>query len=164
MVSDMKIFRRKRGQVVVELLLILPIFVLMVFFVLEYGNIAYHTLITNHASYEFARIGSLVGVKKPSGRPDRTTILQKIDHAKRKVFGQEADRILVTVKIENTGGDPMYKKHLHEDIIVTVTYPVKLIFPGTSFLLASEPRREGMRKIQSVARMPVEKTYLSSDD
>lgn len=159
----MKNFRRKRGQVVVELLLILPIFVLMVFFVLEYGNIAYHTLIMNHASYELARVGAMVGVKKPSGRPDRNIIMQSIDHAKRKVFGKEADRILVTVKIESTGADPMYKKHLHEDIIVTVTYPVKLIFPGTNFLLATDPKREGMRKIHSVARMPVEKAYLSSD-
>ena len=160
----MKIFRRKRGQVVVELLLILPVFMLMVFFVLEYGNIAYHTLIMNHASYEFARIGALVGVRKPSGRPDRTVITQKIDHAKRKVFGLEADRITVNVKIENTGREPMYKKHLHEDVVVTVTYPVKLIFPGTSFLLASDPKREGRRKIQSIARMPLEKAYLSSED
>lgn len=160
----MKNFRRKRGQVVVELLLILPIFVLMVFFVLEYGNIAYHTLIMNHASYEFARIGALTGVKKPSGRPDRTVMSQNIERAKRKVFGQDADRILVTIKIENTGRDPMYKKHLHEDVVITVTYPVKLMFPGTSFLLASNPKREGIRKIQAVARMPMEKAYLSSDN
>ena len=31
---------------------------LMIFFILEYGNIAYHTIIANHASYEFARIGA----------------------------------------------------------------------------------------------------------
>ena len=159
----MRLFRKKRGQVVVELLLILPIFMLLIFFVLEYGNISYHTLIMNHASYEFARIGSLVGVNKPSGKPNRTTIVQDIERAKRKVFGKEADRIQVNVKIENTGIDPMYKKHSHEDVVVTITYPVKLIFPGTSFLLATEPRKEGMRKIKSVARMPVEKTYLSSD-
>jgi len=159
----MKFFRKKRGQVVVELLLILPIFMFLVFFVLEYGNISYHTLIMNHASYEFARIGSMVGVNKPSGKPNRTTIVQDIDRAKHKVFGKEADRIQVDVKIENTGIDPMYKKHSHEDVIVTITYPVKLIFPGTSFILATEPRKEGMRKIKSTARMPIEKTYLSSD-
>lgn len=159
----MKIFRKKRGQVVVELLLILPIFMLLVFIVLEYGNIAYHTLIMNHASYEFARIGSLVGVNKPSGKPNRTTIMQSIDHAKRKVFGKEADRVLVNIKIENTGMDPMYRRHAHEDVVVTLTYPVRLIFPGTSFLFATQPKRDGMRKIKAVARMPVEKTYLSSD-
>ena len=162
--KSMKIFRKKRGQVVVELLLILPVFVLMIFFVLEYGNIAYHTLIMNHASYEFARIGALVGVKKPSGKPDRTVMAQKIDQAKRKVFGAEADRISVQVKLENTGRDPMYAAHSHEDIVVTITYPVKLIFPGTSFLLASQPKKEGKRKIQVMARMPVEKAYLSSDE
>ncbi len=159
----MTIFRRKRGQVTVELLLILPVFMLMVFFVLEYGNIAYHTLIMNHASYEFARIGALTGVKKPSGQPDRNVMAQKINQAKRKVFGREADRVSVAIKVENTGVEPMYPKHRHEDIVVTVTYPVKLLFPGTSFLLASKPKREGKRRIRVSARMPAEKAYLSSE-
>lgn len=144
-------------------MLILPVFMLMIFFVLEYGNIAYHTIIANHASYEFARIASLVAVKKPSGRPDRTVITQKINQAKQKVFGSKAGRIGVNVKVETTGTDPMYKRHRHEDVIITVTYPVHLIFPGTSFVLASEPRREGIRRIKAVARMPIEKAYLSSD-
>ena len=157
-------FRRKcGGQVTAELMLILPIFMLMVFFVLEYGNIAYHTIIANHASYEFARIGSLVAVKKPSGRPDRTVINQKINQAKQKVFGTKSGGIKVNVKVETTGTDPMYRRHRHEDVIVTVTYPVRLMFPGTSYVLASEPRREGVRRIQAVARMPIEKAYLSSD-
>ena len=51
----MKLFRRKReGQVTVELVLILPVLMLMVFFILEYGNIAYHTILANHASYVLA--------------------------------------------------------------------------------------------------------------
>ena len=55
----MHIIHRRRGQVTVELMLILPVFMLLIFFVLEYGNIAYRTLVLNHASYEFARIASL---------------------------------------------------------------------------------------------------------
>lgn len=159
----MKFGKKRGGQVTAELMLILPVFMLMIFFVLEYGNIAYHTIIANHASYEFARIGSLVAVKKPSGRPDRTVITQKINQAKQKVFGSKAAGIGVNVKVETTGTDPMYKKHRHEDLVVTVVYPVHLIFPGTSFVLASEPRREGIRRIQAVTRMPIEKAYLSSD-
>ena len=158
-------FRKKRGgQVTVELMLVLPVFMLLIFFVLEYGNIAYHTVIATHASYEFARIGSLVGVKKPSGRPDSSVIQQKINQAKQKVFGTKSGGITVGVKVETTGVDPMYKKHRHEDIVVTVNYPVHLIFPGTSFVLASEPRREGIRRIKAVTRMPVEKAYASSDE
>jgi len=159
----MKIFHKERGQVTVELMLILPVFLLMIFFVLEYGNIAYRTLVLNHASYEFARIASLVGVDKPSGNANRTTMQQKIEHAKRKVFGQEAERMTVQIKVEMTGVDPMYKKHRHQDVIVTVVYPLKLAFPGTSYILADEPRRNGIRKITATARMPVEKAYLSSD-
>lgn len=159
----MKIFRRKGGQVTVELMLILPVFLLLVFFVLEYGNLAYRTIVINHASYEFARIAALVGAPKPSGRSNRSIMEQKINQAKRKVFGTDAERVAVQVKVENTGVDPMYKKHRHEDVIVTVTFPVKLLFPGTSFILADNPKREGVRKLRAVARMPVEKAYLSSD-
>lgn len=159
----MHIIHRRRGQVTVELMLILPVFMLLIFFVLEYGNIAYRTLVLNHASYEFARIASLTGVDKPSGNANRTIMVQKIDQAKRKIFGAEAERLNVQVKVETTGIDPMYKRHRHQDVIVTVIYPVRLAFPGTSWLLADAPRREGMRKIKATARMPVEKSYLSSD-
>ena len=159
----MKEYKKRGGQVTAELVLILPVFLLLIFFVLEYGNIAYHTIIANHASYEFARIGSLVAVKKPSGRPDREVITQKINQAKSKVFGNKGGGVEVSVKVETTGVDPMYKKHRHEDLVVTVTYPVHLAFPGTSFVLASQPRREGIRRIQAVTRMPIDKGYLSSD-
>jgi len=159
----MKIFRRKGGQVTVELMLILPVFLLLVFFVLEYGNLAYRTIVINHASYEFARIAALVGAPQPSGRSNRTIMEQKINQAKRKVFGSDAERVAVQVKVETTGVDPMYKKHRHEDVIVTVTFPVKLLFPGTSFVLADNPKREGVRKLRAATRMPVEKAYLSSD-
>lgn len=159
----MQIFHRRRGQVTVELMLILPVFILVIFFVLEYGNIAYRTIVLNHASYEFARIASLVGVDKPSGIANRTIMQQKIEHSKRKVFGREAERLTVQVKVETTGVDPMYKKHRHQDVIVTVVYPLKLAFPGTSYILADEPRKNGIRKLTAKARMPVEKSYLSSD-
>ena len=159
----MNFCKKRGGQVTAELMLIFPVFMLMIFFVLEYGNIAYHSIIATHASYEFARIGSLVAVKKPSGRPDRNVISQKINQAKQKVFGSRAGSIGVSIKVETTGTDPMYKRHRHEDVIVTVTYPVRLMFPGTSYILASEPRREGIRRVKTSARMPIEKAYLSSD-
>lgn len=160
----MKIFHRKReGQITVELMLILPVLMLMIFFILEYGNIAYHTIIANHASYEFARIGALVGTNKPSGKANTGTMATKINAAKQKVFGADAQRIQVRIKLQTTGTDPMYKKHQHEDVIVTVIYPIRLAFPGTSWLLATEPKRDGIRKIQATTRMPVEKMYASSD-
>jgi len=160
----MTIFHRRReGQITVELMLILPVLMLMIFFVLEYGNIAYHTIIANHASYEFARIGALVASTRPSDKANKSRAVKSINAAKLKVFGSEAHRITVKVEIKNTGKDPMYKKHRHEDVIVTVTYPVRLAFPGTSWLLASEPKKDGMRKIRATTRMPVEKIYASSD-
>lgn len=160
----MTIFHRRReGQVTVELILILPVLMLMIFVVLEYGNIAYHTILANHASYEFARIGALVATNQPSGMANRSKINSSINAAKQKVFGSEAPRVTVRVKVQATGIDPMYKKHRHEDVIVTVIYPMRLAFPGTSWLLATEPKKEGMRRIEATTRMPVEKTYISSD-
>lgn len=160
----MKFFHgRREGQVAAELMLILPVLMLMIFFILEYGNIAYHTIIANHASYEFARIGALVGVKKPSGRANTGTMMTKINIAKQKVFGADAQRISVSVRLQGTGTDPLYSRHRHEDVVVTVVYPVRLIFPGTSWLLASDPKREGVRKVRAITRMPVEKVYESSD-
>lgn len=160
----MNYFHRKRaGQVTAELMLILPVLMLMIFFILEYGNIAYHTIIANHASYEFARIGALVGANKPSGRSNVSTMNTKIAMAKNKVFGADAQFIDVKVRVQTTGTDPMYQRHRHEDVVVTVTYPVRLVFPGTSWLLASDPKRDGIRRIKATTRMPVEKTYASSD-
>ncbi len=159
----MTIFHRGRdGQIVVELLLILPVLLLMIFFVLEYGNIAYHTIVANHASYEFARIGALVATSTPSGMADKSQIVRSINSAK-KVFGSKASRVTVRVAVQTTGRDPIYRKHRHEDVIVTVVYPVDLAFPGTSWLLASEPKKEGIRRIEATTRMPVEKTYVSAD-
>ena len=160
----MTIFHRRcEGQVTVELMLILPVLMLMIFFVLEYGNIAYNTILLNHASYEFARIGALVATDQPSGMANRSKINSSINAAKQKVFGAEAPRVTVHVKVETTGRDQMYKKHRHEDVVVTVVYPMRLAFPGTSWLLATEPKKDGMRRIEATTRMPVEKMYASSD-
>ena len=160
----MTIFHRKRaGQITVELILILPVLMLMIFFILEFGNIAYHTILANHASYEFARIGALVGANKPSGKPNKGAMASKINAAKQRVFGADSQRIQIRVDVKSTGKDPMYKKHQHDDVIVTVIYPIRLAFPGTSWMLATEPKKDGIRKIRAVTRMPVEKVYASSD-
>ena len=65
--------RNKGGQTVIELVVVLPVFMMIIFVVLELGNIAYHTLIAHHISYELARVGSMVGVKKHSGKTDYTS-------------------------------------------------------------------------------------------
>ena len=160
----MTIFHRgNEGQITVELMLILPVLMLMIFFVLEYGNIAYHTILANPASYEFARIGALVASSKPGEPANKSRAVKSINATKQKVFGADAQRIAVQVSVQTTGKELMYPKHRHQDLIVTVTYPVRLAFPGTSWLLASDPKKDGIRKIKAVTRMPVEKTYVSSD-
>ena len=50
---------RESGQVVVEMLLILPVFLAMVFLIMETGNISFRLIVLNHATYEVARIGGM---------------------------------------------------------------------------------------------------------
>ena len=50
----------RRGQVTIELLLVLPVFMLLLFFIMEMGNMGFQTILAHHCAYELARIGSLV--------------------------------------------------------------------------------------------------------
>ena len=51
---------KRAGQVTVELLLVLPVFMLLLFFIMEMGNLGFQTILAHHCCYELARIGSLV--------------------------------------------------------------------------------------------------------
>jgi len=51
---------KRAGQVTVELLLVLPVFMLLLFFIMEMGNLGFHTILAHHCAYEMARVGSLV--------------------------------------------------------------------------------------------------------
>ena len=57
--------RRRSGQVLVEMMLILPFFFLIIFGVMEIGNIAFQTIVAHHAAYEAVRVGSLVAACGP---------------------------------------------------------------------------------------------------
>lgn len=83
----MRMIKKRDGQTVIELILILPVFMMIIFVVLELGNMAYHTILAHHVSYELARVGSLVGVKKASGKTDSQRVNSKMKEALNKMFG-----------------------------------------------------------------------------
>ncbi|MFA5162152.1 MAG: TadE family protein [Elusimicrobiales bacterium] len=151
---------RRRGQTVVELLLILPIFVLMMFFIMEIGNIAFQTILVHHCAYELARIGSLVaGPNQGSSRVASSNISLargKMYAALKQMF--PAGGTQLGVKTEATGVDPQVTvgAHLNEDIVVSLTYNAKLVFPGPNVILASSGMR-GRKRITATVRMPIEK-------
>lgn len=154
--------KKRDGQTVIELMLILPVFMMIIFVVLELGNLAYHTILANHVSYELARVGSLVGVRKASGRTDSQRVQSKMREAMTKMFGLRGARgMQFSVVIQRTGSDPQFQQHANEDIVVTLVYKIHLLFPGTSYLFADEPKKFGIKRIRATVRMPVERPLLN---
>ncbi|MFA6433174.1 MAG: TadE/TadG family type IV pilus assembly protein [Elusimicrobiales bacterium] len=155
----------RAGQVTVELLLVLPVFMLLLFFIMELGNLAYQTILVHHCAYELARIGSLVA--GPPGGSSSTTsnaakAQAKMQSALAKMFANTG-RIQLVVTSEVTGVDPQPKAspnphtHTNEDLLVTLVYPAKLVFPGSSYFFADPPKARGIKNITVRVRMPIEK-------
>ena len=156
------IIRKRDGQTVIELMLILPVFMLIIFVILELGNLAYHTIMAHHVSYELARVGSLVGVKKPSGGTDMMRINTKMKDALRTMLGlSRAQQMQFSAVLQQTSVDPQVKEHVNEDLIVTLVYRVNLIFPMTSYIFADEPKKYGIKRIKATVRMPVERPLIN---
>lgn len=152
---------KKPGQVTVELLLVLPVFMLILFFIMEIGNLAHKTILAHHYAYELARIGSLTAI--PEGVSTGFSC-----SSQNAAFGMKGalDRMISASGVALTAVpecmndsklvDPQSGQE-NMDLEVTVTYPVKLIFPGSGYVLADVPKSRGIRKIHAAVRMPVEK-------
>ncbi len=155
--------RNKGGQTVIELIVVLPVFMMIIFVVLELGNIAYHTLIAHHISYELARVGSMVGVKKASGNTDATRMQGKMRAALSNMLGMAdpGKKVRFSSKIVRTSNDPQVKDHPNEDLVVNVVYRVDLAYPLTSYVFASEPKKLGILWLKANARMPIERPLLN---
>ena len=154
--------KKSDGQTVVELVLILPVFMMIIFVILEMGNIAYHTLLAHHISYELARVGSMVGVRKPSGQTDSTTVASKMKEALVRALGpKKAATMQISSVLQKTGRDPQVNGHVNEDLVVTLVYRVDLAFPLTSFIFADPPKKYGVKRIKASVRMPVERPLIN---
>ncbi len=154
--------KKSDGQTVIELLLILPVLMMIIFVILELGNIAYHTIIAHHASYELARVGSMVGVKKPSGGTDSGRVQSKMKEALENMFGfRKAELMQFSAVLKETSTDPQVRTHINEDLIVTLVYRIDLLFPLTSYVFADEPKRLGIKRIKAAVRMPVERPLIN---
>ncbi|MBI4051584.1 MAG: pilus assembly protein [Elusimicrobia bacterium] len=151
----------------------MPVFMLMVFFIMEMGHLAFQTIVIHHAAYEMARIGSLVAGPKPDAQSSGINLTQ----AKAKMCSvlcnmfkpgvcQPMCRSLKVVA-EDTTFDRQAERW-NQDLILTVKYPVRLIFPGTGLLLASDPDLGSVKKsidsnvrvITVQVRMPIEKPFI----
>lgn len=152
---------KKAGQVTVELLLVLPIFMLLLFFIMEMGNLGFQTILAHHCAYELARIGSMVA--GPSGGNAMAPANVGIANSKMKsVLGQmfpASPNITVDGVLADTLKDPQ-SGQTGQDLLVTLRYEAKLIFPGSSYFLSDPPKGSKKKKLIVMVRMPVEKPYF----
>jgi hypothetical protein len=155
---------KKTGQVTVELLLVLPIFMLLLFFIMEMGNLGFQTILAHHCAYELARIGSLVA--GPNGGDigpgeihlDEGRANIKMKNVLEKMFPSSPG-----VMVEGHGVQTLYDhqaKRMNWDWVVTLTYQAKLIFPGSSYVLSDAPKSSKKKKIIVMVRMPIESAYF----
>ena len=158
-IAALRLRLKRAGQVTIELLLVLPVFMLLLFFIMEMGNMGFQTILAHHCAYELARIGSLVAGPTGAGSGGG----QGMANMKMKnVLGQmfpSSPGVNVEGLLVQTLKDPQ-SGQMGEDLLVTLTYPAKLIFPGSSTFLSDPPKGKRIKTIIVKVRMPVEKPYF----
>jgi hypothetical protein len=151
---------KRAGQVTVELLLVLPVFMLLLFFIMEMGNMGFQTILAHHCAYELARIGSLVAGPNAAdigSGSDKAKADAKMQNVLGKMF-PSTPGVKVESSVVDTLPDPQ-SGQMGQDLLVTLTYPATLIFPGSSMVLADPPRGARKKKIIVRVRMPIEKPF-----
>ena len=151
------------GQVVVEMLLILPVFLTIVFTIMELGYLSFWVIVLNHATYEVARIGALRA--GPDPYPLATSI--------KDVTGAMNDKMRTMIPGSGSSGPATVTSVTdftlrdrqagqdNFDLVVTGSYDVRFIFPISSILMSSPllcPRGPGggRCRISTTIRMPIE--------
>ena len=155
----MKKVSRRRGQVVVEMMLILPVFFTIIFTIMDMGNLAFQLILLNHATYEVARVAGMTRQLKDPYAPPINTCDDLKPLMKSIIANAE-----VECRLENTLADPQVKSTAHQnmDVVVTGTFPVAFMFPLSSMLMSSKllcPKGPGNGRcfVSTTVRMPVER-------
>jgi TadE-like protein len=135
------------GQVVVEMLLILPVFLTIIFSIMEIGYVSFQVIVLNHATYEVARIGGMTTAFS-GGNP-------QVNGSSLNAF---MTRILKNATVDceavPTLEDPEAGQQNY-DLRCESTEAVRLIFPISSIILADH-WGSGVRTLHAVVRMPIE--------
>ncbi|HXT01073.1 MAG TPA: TadE family protein [Elusimicrobiota bacterium] len=140
----MKGLKTRTGQVVVEMILILPVFLGIVFTIMEIGNVSFRLIVLNHATYEVARVGGMTWLL-PSGGPSKLSALMT------SILPQAT----VSCTTDRTLMDPQAGIQ-NMDLVCTGSENVRLIFPISSIMLSSKGAPPGTRALHATVRMPIE--------
>jgi len=102
--------RAERGQGMVEFVLVLPIFLLLVFAIMDFGMGFHAWLTVTNSAREGARVGAV--------RATQADIVQRVQDT-----SDSLDQSNMTITVTNAQGDP------GESVIVDVDYEYTLITP-----------------------------------
>lgn len=151
-----RVEKPKKGQVVVEMLLILPVFLTIIFSIMEMGRVAFWVLMLNHATYECARIGAMKATPFVGGGPMNVdaTLRNVMERAWPNVPGSTELPTITSAAVPHPFSDNQ-SQFRNSDLVVTSSFKVPLIFPLASAFLA-EPKGSGFRTITAEIRMPIE--------
>ena len=104
-----------------------------------------------------------------SGSSSTTSNVGQAESKMRSVIAKmfaNPGQIQLIVTSEVTGIDPQPKAspnphtHTNEDLLVTLIFPAKLIFPGSSYALSDAPKGQRIKRMIVKVRMPVERPYF----
>lgn len=146
--------REEKGQVLIEVMLMLPIFMLLVFSIMEIGHLAFRTILLHHAAYEVARIGSLTAypmtAEKGCRGPNLDTGAMESTRAKILPLSNGTYTPVPHGFSDPQDCCPNY------DLVVVLTDNVPMIFPMTGLVLGDVNGRRARKLVASV-RMPIER-------
>lgn len=110
-----RVGKKERGQAMVEFALVLPVFMLLIFGIVDFG-MGFHTWITvTNSAREGARLGAVRGTQ--------AQIVQRVQDT-----ADTLDAANMTVTVTNAGGDS------GESVVVDVDYEYTLITPLDNIL------------------------------
>ncbi len=139
---------RERGQSLVEFGLVLPIVLLMIFGIIEFGRIANGLLSANHCANELARY-AIVG----RTADDVIEYARSEDNTRCPTLDLNRPDAELLVDVEFPAGVGVGKL-----VVVQVEYPVELIFPGVRDLF-----EDGIYRAPGRASLRMERSFIGSD-
>jgi hypothetical protein len=140
----------RAGQVVVEMLLVLPVFLGIIFSIMEIGYVSFHVILLNHATYEVARIGGMT-----CGQANPGTCPQPNGARLSTVMSQIIPEATVVCQPYPTLVDPQAQQQNCE-LHCLGQHTIKLIFPISSIIL-SDKGTPGLKALKAVVAMPIER-------
>ena len=139
----------RSGQVMVEMLLILPVFLTIIFSIMEIGYISFQLILLNHATYEVARIGGMTTTSPPGhscGKLDeimKTIILSASVSCGTEKTLTDPQAVAAGQSRPDHHGEQQDQAHISDQQRDS-----------------PKPRGMGTRLIQAVVRMPIESPLI----